>query len=219
MSKMPITLCLFVRAPNLGGVKSRLAASIGEAAALAAYIELVEHLLDQLDTQLPRLHQNIEMQLWLADAPATAQAKDQLERWTQRTGHGLQQQFGSGLGERMAHALATVTARHGSTRGGYGLLVGSDCPSIDWSYLDQAVAALDAGADVVFGPAEDGGYGLVGLSQPHPELFDDIDWGTDRVLAQTLFKAQQGQLKVHLLDSLWDVDYLADWERFCRTYR
>lgn len=219
MSESPIPLCLFVRAPNFGEVKSRLAASIGETAALAAHVELVDHLLDQLDTHLPRLHPNIEVQLWLAEVPITSEAKDHLERWAQRTGHSLQQQVGSGLGERMAHALATVIASQGSAGSGYGLLVGSDCPSIDWPYLDQAVSALDEGADVVFGPAEDGGYGLVGVSQPQPQLFDGIDWGTDQVLAQTLVKAQQAQLNVQLLDSLWDVDYLADWERFCRTYR
>lgn len=219
MIESPITLCLFVRAPNLGEVKSRLAASIGESAALAAHIELVDHLLDQLDVQLPRRHRNIEVQLWLADAPMTPIASDHLERWAKRTGHGVQQQVGSGLGERMAHALATVIVSQGSASRSYGLLVGSDCPTIDWSYLDQAVAALEGGADVVFGPAEDGGYGLVGVSQPQPELFEDIAWGTDQVLAQTLTRAQQAQLKVQLLDSVWDVDYLVDWERFCRIYR
>lgn len=219
MSDSSITLCLFVRAPNLGEVKSRLAANIGKPAALAAHIELVDHLLDQLETPLPRLHGNVAVQLWLADAPMTPLASGHLERWAQRTGHALQRQVGSGLGERMAHALATVVASEGSTSRPYGLLVGSDCPTIDWTYLDKAVAALESGADVVLGPAEDGGYGLVGLAQPQPELFEDIAWGTDQVLAQTLSKANQARLNVQLLDSVWDVDYLADWERFCRIYR
>lgn len=219
MSVARITLCLFVRAPNLGEVKSRLAASIGEPAALAAHVALVDHLLGQLDARLPRLHRNIDVQLWLADMPKTPLSNGHLERWARSTGHGVQHQVGAGLGERMAHALATVIESGSGAGRGYGLLIGSDCPTIDWSYLDKAASALEAGADVVLGPAEDGGYGLVGLSQPQPELFEDIAWGTDQVLVQTQAKAQRKQLNVQLLETLWDVDYLADWERFCRLYR
>jgi rSAM/selenodomain-associated transferase 1 len=213
MSMLAATLCVFVRAPNLGQVKSRLAASVGEPAALAGHIRLVEHLLDQLDTTNTNRSNRFAIQLWLADEPATPVARRQVERWVGRTGQGIQKQHGVDLGERMAGALATCVAS-----GGIGVLVGSDCPTIDSNYVKQALTALANGADVVLGPAEDGGYGLVAVTQDHPVLFQGISWGTDQVLRQTLAKAQQQSLVVHLLDSLWDVDYLVDWRRFCEAY-
>lgn len=213
MSLPAATLCVFVRAPNLGRVKSRLAASIGEPEALAVHIRLVVHLLDQLETTSADGPNSFGVQLWLADEPATRLAKQQVEGWVRRTGQGVQLQQGADLGERMAGALARCV-KHG----GFCVLVGADCPTIDGNYVMQALTALTEGADIVLGPAEDGGYGLVAVTQDHPELFQDIAWGTDQVLRQTLAKAQEKSLVVHLLDSLWDVDYLVDWQRFCESY-
>ena len=81
------------------------------------------------------------------------------------------------------------------------------------AYVAQAEAALDT-ADVVVGPAEDGGYVLIGLKRAEPALFRDIDWGTDKVLEQTLRAASQAQRNVAMLDTLWDVDRPEDWQRF-----
>ena len=81
------------------------------------------------------------------------------------------------------------------------------------AYVAQAEAALDT-ADVVVGPAEDGGYALIGLKRAEPALFRDIDWGTDKVLEQTLRAASQAQRNVAMLDTLWGVDRPEDWQRF-----
>ena len=81
------------------------------------------------------------------------------------------------------------------------------------NYVAQAEAAL-ASADVVLGPAEDGGYVLIGCSRAVPEIFRGIEWGTNRVLEQTLKSASQAQLRVTLLNTLWDVDRPEDWRRF-----
>jgi rSAM/selenodomain-associated transferase 2 len=85
------------------------------------------------------------------------------------------------------------------------VLVGSDCPRVDERVLDRAFESLSAGPAAI-GPASDGGYYLIGLRRPAPQLFDSVAWGTDGVLAQTLQRARYAALDVALLDELDDVD-------------
>jgi uncharacterized protein len=87
--------------------------------------------------------------------------------------------------------------------------VGSDIPGVT---RETALAALDAleVAELVVGPAEDGGYYLIALREPHPELVRGIGWSTPAVLAQTLERAKASRLRVHALEPLRDVDTLAD---------
>jgi rSAM/selenodomain-associated transferase 1 len=118
------------------------------------------------------------------------------------------------LGDRLLTAF-----RQNLDRGRPGAIaIGSDCPALGAEHLAAALAALQR-ADVVIGPATDGGYYLIGLSHPEPALFDAIAWGTDQVLAQTLAAAQAQGLTVELLVPLTDVDRPADlpqWERLAR---
>ena len=93
------------------------------------------------------------------------------------------------------------------------LIIGSDCPSIDESYLKTALEQLAGGIDVVLGPAEDGGYVLIGLNAANNRLFSDIDWGTDRVLVQTLTRARKLGLSSVCMDVLWDLDRPTDLDR------
>lgn len=94
------------------------------------------------------------------------------------------------------------------------LLVDSDSPTLPLAYLQRAVERLrSADCDVVIGPADDGGYYLIGLSRPAPALFDDIPWSTAEVTGKTLARAAQLQLRVHQLPAWWDVDEPADLHR------
>ncbi|MDD2762132.1 MAG: DUF2064 domain-containing protein, partial [Methylomonas sp.] len=68
--------------------------------------------------------------------------------------------------------------------------------------------------DAVFAPAEDGGYVLVGLNEPHPELFENMLWGESSVMTKSRFRAAQANLTVHELQQQWDVDDIAGWKRF-----
>ena len=87
------------------------------------------------------------------------------------------------------------------------LLVNSDSPTLPPALLEQAASALRAGGDrVVFGPATDGGYYLVGLKAAHPRLFAGIAWSTGDVLARSLARAAEIGLSAHLLDPWYDVD-------------
>lgn len=92
------------------------------------------------------------------------------------------------------------------------MALNSDGPSLPLGYIQKAVRVLDQ-HDLVFGPAEDGGYYLVGLKKLEPEIFADIEWSTAQVMPQTLQKAAQLGLSVHLLPPWYDVDTAADVER------
>ena len=109
-----------------------------------------------------------------------------------------------GFGRCLHHAVETVLA----LGNGAACVLNADSPTLPTTYLQQAAAALlnSAGDRVVLGPAEDGGYYLLGVSHAHADLFADIDWSTDRVLAQTQVRATALGLEVVLLPPWYDVD-------------
>jgi hypothetical protein len=99
------------------------------------------------------------------------------------------------------------------------VIVGTDCPGLSEGHAQMAFRALEDN-DLVLGPANDGGYYLIGLRRPAAELFGGIPWGTEKVLAQTLKAAQTLALKTFLLEALSDVDRPEDlpvWEKFSST--
>jgi len=192
-------LCLFARPPELGRVKRRLARDVGADEALRTYLELAE-------ATLARLHDipAVRSCLWVAENPA----HPTLRGWSRRWCVPLRNQCPGDLGRRMDHALRQSLV--GADR---VLLVGMDIPLLTASYVTRAVRAL-ADADLVFGPVEDGGYGLVGVRAPQPALFRDIPWGSAGVLDASLAVARRLQLRTVLLDTLWDVDDGEDWYRY-----
>lgn len=96
----------------------------------------------------------------------------------------------------------------------HAVLTGCDCPSLTVDDLRQALLALQNGNDAVFAAAEDGGYVLIGLNAPRAELFNDMAWGTDSVMAETRCRASSAGLNLHELGTQWDVDTIADWRRY-----
>jgi rSAM/selenodomain-associated transferase 1 len=119
-------------------------------------------------------------------------------------------QRGADLGPRMAYVFEDVF-RLGVES---AVLIGSDLPDLPAGLLREAVAALRRRKDgVVLGPAGDGGYYLIGMNRSRPELFAEIDWSTDRVLAQTLDVLQAENTPVVLLPQWTDVDTTADLHR------
>jgi rSAM/selenodomain-associated transferase 1 len=119
---------------------------------------------------------------------------------------GLLETVAPGLGECLFHATATLLdAGHDAV-----CLINSDSPTLPAAYLVAAATVLAAPGDrVVLGPSTDGGYYLIGLKRPHRRLFEEIDWSTERVTAQTLARAQELGLAVHQLPTWYDVDDLA----------
>ena len=140
--------------------------------------------------------------LWLDDQPAVGlQALAQVQGWT------LVEQPAGDLGERM-RLIATL----GLAESDAVVLIGNDCPALDGAYLQAACAALQE-QSVVIGPAEDGGYVLLGLRNIDVALFNDMPWGTEQVLSMTLQRLQQLDWCPVLLPELWDVDRPEDLSR------
>jgi uncharacterized protein len=98
-------------------------------------------------------------------------------------------------------------------------LIDSDSPTVPPSAFAQAIECLSRAEDsVVLGPSDDGGYYLIGLKKPHHELFEGIDWSTERVLEQTIAAAHRIDLPVHLLPTWYDVDDSATLSRLCQEF-
>lgn len=191
-----MSVVLFTRISKLGRVKTRLAKDTGDRVALIAHQYLLKRTLDILAAI-----KNLEYQIWVDTEAKIAEKDDPLMPYQEV----LKIQQGESLGERMSHA-----AEYNLERGLTPLIIGSDCPNMDKTYIFQANNALDSGADLVLGPALDGGYVLIGMRTLHATLFDNISWGSDQVLRQTLNEAKNLGLTVHLLETLWDVDFHAD---------
>lgn len=194
------SLVVLARAPERGCVKTRLAREIGEAAALEAYRELGTAVLAavvglgncELVVAYTPAGREASVRAWLGSAPA------------------YEPQQEGDLGARM---LGAISGRCGAGRQKV-VVIGTDCAELDPPLLETAFARLDR-ADAVFGPAADGGYYLVGMKRPIPELFRDIPWSAPDTLATTLARAAASGLSVALLEERRDVDTADDW----RTWR
>ncbi len=181
-------LAIFAKAPMSGQVKTRLAPAIGLDAAARLHARMVTHTLE-----LAHQAQLEAVTLWV-----WPQATDpRLIEQCHRLGISIAVQQGEDLGQRMAHACEGA---------GPQIIIGADCPGITSRLLQLAASTLNAGADVVLTPAQDGGYVLIGLRQPQPELFRNIAWGSADVLNQTRTRIGELRLQAVEFESLWDVD-------------
>ncbi|MDQ3625067.1 MAG: TIGR04282 family arsenosugar biosynthesis glycosyltransferase [Verrucomicrobiota bacterium] len=195
------TVLLFLKFPEPGRVKTRLAKTVGAELAAAIYQRLVAAVIARVPGEMELVG--------LFDPPEKA---GEVEQWMRRMAPErslkLLPQAAGDLGRRLDQAFADAFA----AGAGRVLVIGSDCVELDAAIFAEAGQAL-ADCDLVVGPSEDGGYYLIGLQAPHPELFTGIDWSTRQVLAQTLVRAERARLRVHLLPKLPDVDTEEDWRR------
>ncbi|HEY4651561.1 MAG TPA: TIGR04282 family arsenosugar biosynthesis glycosyltransferase [Pontibacter sp.] len=185
-------LLLFVRAPELGKVKTRLAEAVGPEVALEIYIHLLQHtrqITEKLasDKAVYFADKIVDDGLWPAEV---------YQRHLQPEGD---------LGHKMQTAFADAFAA------GYSsvVIIGSDCKQLTQQIIEQAFEALQT-HEVVLGPALDGGYYLLGMNKLYPELFQDKEWSTSAVLPATIHDLERLHLSHKLLPELSDVDYLED---------
>ena len=189
--EMKTALIIFVKNQRYGQVKTRLAAKLGHDQAFEAYKILVQHTLQiSLTIKADKFlfyHEKIEKDEW----PGIA------ERLVQR---------GDDLGTRMKNAFALLFSKNYDKV----LIIGSDCLEITDSIIEQGFSKLDS-TDVVIGPARDGGYYLLGLKENSPLLFENIEWSTSKVLAQTTKACKENNLDYSMLELLNDIDEAGDW--------
>ncbi len=188
---MKQALIIFVKNKIAGKVKTRLAATIGEQAALHIYQQLLAHTHSAVE--------NLKVDKFVFYA-------DHLEEdiWT-GADFKKQMQQGSDLGERMKNAFNNLFEN------GYekALIIGTDCPGIEEEIIENAFAQLD-NFDVIIGPAKDGGYYLLGMKKLLSFLFQNIKWSTRSVLKDTIAICKQHKLSYFLLPQLADIDVEKD---------
>lgn len=192
-------LVVFARVPEPGRVKTRLVPLLGAQGAARLHARLVERTL-----KTARAAGFIRMHLYCS--PGTRH--EFFEKMKLRYGVRLRAQGRGDLGERMYRALH----RHPGA-----VLVGSDCPALRPADLRGAARALQAGADAVFAPAEDGGYALIGLRRADRAAFDGIAWGGAKVMAQTRRNLRGLKWRWKELRTVWDVDRPEDVARLRKT--
>lgn len=186
-------LLVFTRYPEPGRTKTRLIPAVGAQQAARIQRQMTEQTLRQV-------------QAWQAIAPLAVEIQftgatlAQMQVWL-GTHWAYRAQVGADLGTRLQNAIAPHFAQ-GRDR---VLVIGIDCPELSVAILQQAQAALTA-ADVVLGPAADGGYYLIGLRVWEPDLFTGIAWGRAQVFAQTQSRVQAAGLTLATLPMLRDVD-------------
>ena len=191
----------FVKFPEPGRVKTRLAATVGAARAAEIYGQLAE-------TVLQRIPMGEDVVV-MFDPPERGA---EVEAWLRRAGEARTLRFlaqaAGDLGVRLERAFAAAFAEGCEAVAA----IGSDCVELTPAHFAEAWQAL-ATHDAALGPTADGGYYLLALRAPHAGLFERIAWSTGAVFQQTLDRAAEGGLRVHLLPMLRDVDTEEDWRR------
>jgi rSAM/selenodomain-associated transferase 1 len=192
-------LIVFARAPEPGRVKTRLAPVLGASGAASLHRQLVERTLRTATRAgFDEVH--------LCCAPKADGGF--FRAMKERFGVRLTSQGRGGLGERMQRALR----RHPGA-----VLIGSDCPSLRPADLRAAARALRSGLDAAFCPAEDGGYALIGVRRTARTLFEGVQWGSSKVMAQTRARLRRLGWRWRELRTVWDVDRPEDLARLRKS--
>lgn len=192
-------LIVFLKNPILGRVKTRLAKDIGNESALQVYLKLLDINLQCILNFKGEVHLYFDSFL-----PEEKTYPKHLKLFIQK---------GNDLGERMSNAFQN------SFEKGFKkcIIIGSDCPAIEPKHLEKSLTNFDT-TDVVFGPAIDGGYYLLGMNKYYPELFKNVEWSSEKVLDQSISICINKNLKHQLLEPLRDIDTKDDLDFYFEKF-
>lgn len=193
---MKEALVIFTKNPEAGKVKTRLAATLGNEAALTIYRHLLSYTIS-VTAYLP-----VDKFVFYSNHI------EEDDLWDSKYYYKEVQQ-GFDLGERMKKALNAIFQKAYDK----AVIIGTDCPDLNEGIIMNAFAYLSS-HDVVIGPAEDGGYYLLGMKQFYPQLFENITWSSSIVLEETVTKCAALQLNYGLLPVLKDIDEEKDLKTF-----
>jgi len=193
-------ILVYAKAPLAGKVNTRLIADIGVHAATRLQHDLI--------------HQRLSM---LAEAGicdvrlmcAPDQHDENFLSCKKKYPVTLFDQVGDELGARMFNGAAMALQRYD-----YCIVIGTDAPALDAKKITQVVELLHDGTEVVFVPAEDGGYVLIAMRQAYKFLFENISWGSAQVMQQSIDALDENNVSFETLASCWDVDRLEDYQRY-----
>lgn len=194
MTKSKNIILIFTRNPELGKCKTRLAKTIGNENALTIYKILLQHTANVVE-QI-----NCDKAVYYS-----VKVRDH-DIWD-NTIYQKHQQHGNDLGFRMQNAFAN------SFKAGYEkvLIVGSDLYDLKTQHIQEAFDYLD-NHDLTIGPAEDGGYYLLGMKKLHSNIFENKEWGTETVREDTLKDLQNNS--IYQLEKLNDIDLYEDLKKY-----
>ena len=199
MQPKTVALVQFAKAPEIGKVKTRMQPKLSAAQSYQLHLLLTERCLTQLSSG-PWDHQ-----LWVTEQPQHDFFLDVSRRYNVV----IEPQQGRDLGQRMGHCFEQLLVSYDLV-----ILIGSDCPYLTERHIQSVVDSFSHGVEHVFIPALDGGYVLVAATCYQPQVFTDIDWGTDQVMAQTQQQLERLGAEFKLLEPLGDIDRpqdLMDW--------
>lgn len=196
---------VFVKFPEAGRVKTRLARRITDARALELYRCFTADILETLSPWGQAVN--------ICYHPP--EAGERVRQWL-GAGHAYQEQKGSDLGARMAGAFARTFSRGWAK----AILVGTDSPDLPRDIIEEALNSLDQRGAVI-GPAQDGGYYLIGFraSAYFPGIFENISWSSPDVFRKTLDIFERKAMEVHILPRWRDIDEYMDLEQFMRRHK
>jgi uncharacterized protein len=218
------TLITFAREPIDGRTKTRLCPPLDGELAAGLYACFLRDVLDTM-RRVPDVRRIVA---YTPDSRGAffADLAPDFVAWPQR---------GAELGERMDQAFADfrfeildfgsaferspIQNRQSKIQNAHTVIIGSDSPDLPGEYICEAFARLERGADVALGPADDGGYYLIGLRAPQPRLLREVPMSTPTVLADTLALAHALGLCVELLPAWYDVDTVVELRRLAASLR
>lgn len=189
-------LQVFCKSPDVDSVKTRMYPTLGVSGARKLARELA-------GSTIRSMCSGQEFDLHVYCSPSSD------DDFFRSFGHvTFRDQEGEDLGARMGFALTAGLLQWEKV-----VLIGTDCPLITPSYIRTAFDRLDS-HDVVLGPVEDGGYGLIGIKESVPDIFEGIEWSTDQVLSETCRRLNEAGIGYSLLPLIWDVDRPEDLPRY-----
>ncbi len=202
-----VAVGLMAKFPELGKVKTRLAAHIGAAGALRIYSMLLQSTIETL-RQLDNSH--IRTTAFIAQRGMVGSFRGQYPGLNE-----YRSQVSGDLGKRMQSAFEQLL-RTRSTK--HAILAGADIPDLSAVLINEAATALEQN-DLVFGPTYDGGYYLIGMRKVHSTLFADIEWSSESVLETSVRRAHEAGLSTKLLVRLSDLDTIEDFKKILPANR
>ena len=189
-------LIIFLKYPEPGKVKTRLAKDIGDKKAADVYFIFIKHLLENF---LYSENYKVTIKFTPQD-----KAKEVSELFKIKD---IEPQHGNDLGEKISNAFDTSFSKGYSNT----IIIGSDCIDLTNNDIENGFSFLSSGFDSVIGPTYDGGYYLIGLSKKnYPSIFKDIGWSSEKVFKQTIHLIKSNDMNYKILDYYNDIDEISD---------
>ena len=194
---------IFVKYPEPGKVKTRLASKTNEAFALKFYNAIAQIIFEEIE----QLGNDVDKYIYFSPLPDI----ELLKKWVKRDFFYVEQR-GTNLGQKISNALKELFDK------GYGkvIIMGSDVPDISKEVIQRSLILLDE-KNVVIAPADDGGYSLLGIDAFYPMLFENIEWSTEKVFETTRSIIAENNLSLEVIEKLNDIDTRNELENWLRV--